>query len=110
MTGFGVSRKETLRPHSYKVKGSFGYVDPEYIVTRIYTTKSDVYSFGVLLFELIAGRHPKAGLLEYVELVRSSTSDNFCTIFKGFTVSIFKLHCFASLSTYFLRARLPNWY
>ena len=77
VTGFGVLRKETLRPHSYKVKGSFGYVDPEYILTRIYTTKSDVYCFGVLLFELIAGRTPKAGLLEYVELVRSSRFNNY---------------------------------
>lgn len=77
MTGFGVSRKEILQPHSYKVKGSFGYVDPEYILTRIYTTKSDVFSFGVLLFELIAGRTPKAGLLEYVELVRSSRFNNY---------------------------------
>ncbi|KAJ8622253.1 hypothetical protein MRB53_030782 [Persea americana] len=68
VTGFGVSRKEILRPHSYKVKGNFGYVDPEYILTRIYTTKSNVFSFRVLLFELIAGRTPKAGLLEYVEL------------------------------------------
>eukprot|EP00268_Persea_americana_P068035 TRINITY_DN9428_c0_g1_i5.p1 TRINITY_DN9428_c0_g1~~TRINITY_DN9428_c0_g1_i5.p1 ORF type:complete len:112 (+),score=18.78 TRINITY_DN9428_c0_g1_i5:1-336(+) len=68
VTGFGVLRKETLRPHSYKVKGNFGYVDPEYILTRIYTTKSNVFSFRVLLFELIAGRTPKAGLLEYVEL------------------------------------------
>ncbi|RWR93505.1 Protein kinase domain-containing protein [Cinnamomum micranthum f. kanehirae] len=76
VTGFGVSRKETLRPHSYKVKGSFGYVDPEYILTRIYTTKSDVFSFGVLLFELIAGRTPKAGLLEYVELAVINTEGN----------------------------------
>ncbi|KAG7031386.1 Calcium/calmodulin-regulated receptor-like kinase 1, partial [Cucurbita argyrosperma subsp. argyrosperma] len=30
--------------------------------------KSDVYSFGVLLFEIIAGRNPQQGLMEYVEL------------------------------------------
>ncbi|KAJ6727978.1 hypothetical protein OIU74_006094 [Salix koriyanagi] len=35
--------------------------------------KSDVYSYGVLLFELIAGRNPQQGLLEYVELAAMNT-------------------------------------
>lgn len=56
--------------HGAKIRGTFGYLDPEYISSRTFTKKSDVYSYGVLLFELIAGRNPQQGLMEYVELVR----------------------------------------
>ncbi|XP_015572844.1 interleukin-1 receptor-associated kinase 1 isoform X2 [Ricinus communis] len=40
------------------VRGTSGYIAPEYADTRMLTDKSDVYSYGVLLLELITGKQP----------------------------------------------------
>ncbi|KAK9755736.1 hypothetical protein RND81_01G046600 [Saponaria officinalis] len=59
---FGLARLvpdgEDVTHISTQIKGTIGYLDPEYMKTYQLTEKSDVYSFGVLLVELVTGRHP----------------------------------------------------
>lgn len=62
VSDFGFARtgpSEAGQTHiSTKVKGTAGYLDPEYLRTYQLTPKSDVFSFGILLVEILSARRP----------------------------------------------------
>jgi serine/threonine protein kinase len=59
---FGFARTGPTEPDQSQietdVRGTAGYLDPEYMGTSHLTIKSDVFSYGILLLEILSGRRP----------------------------------------------------
>lgn len=58
LSDFGLSKvMEVDQSHvSSEVRGTFGYVDPEYRNNRHVNASGDVYSFGIVLLQLLSGQ------------------------------------------------------
>ncbi|KAL7237808.1 hypothetical protein ACSBR2_004000 [Camellia fascicularis] len=61
VSDFGLSKSLLYSENCHittQVKGTMGYLDPEYCMTQQLTETSDVYAFGVLMIELITAKQP----------------------------------------------------
>ncbi|GLJ09755.1 hypothetical protein SUGI_0115270 [Cryptomeria japonica] len=47
---------------THTLKGSIGYIAPEYGVSGRVTTKGDVYSYGIMLLEMMTGKKPTSSI------------------------------------------------
>uniref|UniRef100_A0A0D3GI65 Receptor kinase-like protein Xa21 n=1 Tax=Oryza barthii TaxID=65489 RepID=A0A0D3GI65_9ORYZ len=66
------------------LKGSIGYIAPEYGLGADISTKGDVYSFGVLLLEMITGNRPT-----HEKFLDGTTMHEF--IYRGFPNNIYEI-------------------
>ncbi|MCL7046294.1 hypothetical protein MKW94_021222 [Papaver nudicaule] len=67
----------SFEPVNTDIRGTPGYMDPEYVVNEELTEKSDVYSYGVLLLELVTGRRAiqdSRNLVEWSQIYMAAES------------------------------------
>ncbi|CAB4306251.1 unnamed protein product [Prunus armeniaca] len=65
---FGLARLfviDQTQGDTQTVRGTYGYMAPEYVIHGRFSVKTDVFSFGVLVFEIVSGK--KIGSFQYGE-------------------------------------------
>ncbi|KAH9330311.1 hypothetical protein KI387_002419, partial [Taxus chinensis] len=65
LSDFGIARIAGPETVDFKVlKGTVGYIAPEYGLSGRISTKRDVYSYGILLLEMVTGKSPTNDMFE----------------------------------------------
>ncbi|TYH17812.1 hypothetical protein ES288_A05G220300v1 [Gossypium darwinii] len=66
VSDFGLSElldRSKLSNHSFsKIRGTRGYMAPEWLFNRPITSKVDVYSYGIVMLEMVSGKNPRKGI------------------------------------------------
>lgn len=86
VSDFGLAKLINPKDHRYRtlksVRGTRGYLAPEWLANLLITSKSDVYSYGMVLLEIVSGRrnfdvspetnHKKFSLWAYEEFEKGN--------------------------------------
>ncbi|KAI7742387.1 hypothetical protein M8C21_015297 [Ambrosia artemisiifolia] len=66
ISDFGLAKPNNDRNNdpTTKIKGTRGYMAPEYAITGCLTTKADVFSFGIVALEIVTGKSNSKSLKE----------------------------------------------
>ncbi|KAJ6824756.1 receptor kinase-like protein Xa21 [Iris pallida] len=72
-----INRSTTSSTSSFGLKGTIGYIAPEYGMTNKVSTHGDVYSYGILLMELFTGKRPTDGAFKEGITLRTFVKDGF---------------------------------
>lgn len=97
LSDFGLSKVIDLGKTyvSSEVRGTFGYVDPEYQNNRQVNSSGDVYSFGIVLLQILSGKKvinlDASQPMPLSKMVRKSIHSLFCYSGFKFLVSICSL-------------------
>ncbi|KAJ6824759.1 pentatricopeptide repeat-containing protein, chloroplastic [Iris pallida] len=72
-----INKSTTSSTSSFRIKGTIGYIAPEYGMTNKVSTHGDVYSYGILLMELFTGKRPTDGAFKEGITLRTFVKDGF---------------------------------